>query len=184
LFYAEATNATEDMPLRLILCNPTGQVVHIESFVETTGHPSKNVLIETLSPAGQGSLVAAQTSEPFKVIDWIKRKRVVATNFTTFTNSSLVYQALHYFAPVFLTNGDTIYIVEAIIVSSGLFCPAEYGLFWASSTLDLRSGILRIFLASNSGVSLGIASDGRALPTVSLVDTSDPVKCFRCFAIS
>jgi hypothetical protein len=108
-----------------------------------------------LSPAGHGSLVAAQISEQFKVMDWIKRKRVVATTFTTFTNSSLVYQALHYVAPVFRISGDTIYIMEAIIVSSGLFCPAGYDLFWASSTLDLRLAILRICLASNSGCQSG-----------------------------
>jgi hypothetical protein len=57
-------------------------------------------------------------------------------------------------------------------------------LFLASSKVARQERIPRNFIAGNSGVPLGIASDARDLPQVRWVDPSDPVRCFNDLTIS
>jgi hypothetical protein len=54
----------------------------------------------------------------------------------------------------------------------------------ASSKVARQEGIPRNFLAGNSGVRFGIASDARDLPQVRWVDPSDPVRGFNDLTIS
>jgi biotin carboxylase/acetyl-CoA carboxylase carboxyltransferase component/biotin carboxyl carrier protein len=82
-FSSEGSNSAAYLPLRLLLFNPTGHVLRVESYVESTDRSSGNVHIESLSPADQGSLDGTLVSEPYQIMDRIQRKRVVAKTIET-----------------------------------------------------------------------------------------------------
>jgi Acetyl-CoA carboxylase, central region len=43
MFFSDGTNVAATLPLRSFLFNPTGHVLRIENYVETTARPSGNV---------------------------------------------------------------------------------------------------------------------------------------------
>ncbi len=66
------------IPLRFLLYNPTGHMLKVESYVETTDPVTGVERIMSFSQDNQGSLHGRPVTMPYPVMDRIQRKRVVA----------------------------------------------------------------------------------------------------------
>lgn len=82
-FSSEGTNSAAFLPLRFLLFNPTGHVLRVESYLESTDPASGNVRIMSLSRKEQGSLHGTMVSEPYQIMDRMQRNRVVAKTIET-----------------------------------------------------------------------------------------------------
>lgn len=82
-FSSEGTSSAAFLPLRFLLFNPTGHVLRVESYLESTDPATGNVKIVSLSQAEQGSLHGTLVSEPYQIMDRIQRNRVVAKTMET-----------------------------------------------------------------------------------------------------
>jgi biotin carboxylase/acetyl-CoA carboxylase carboxyltransferase component/biotin carboxyl carrier protein len=82
-FSSEGTGSAAFLPLRFLLFNPTGHVLRVESYLESTDPGSGNVRIMSLSRREQGSLHGTMVSEPYQIMDRIQRNRVIAKTLET-----------------------------------------------------------------------------------------------------
>lgn len=82
-FSSEGTNSAAFLPLRFLLFNPTGHVLRVESYLESTDPGSGNIRIMSLSRREQGSLHGTMVSEPYQIMDRMQRNRVVAKTIET-----------------------------------------------------------------------------------------------------
>jgi biotin carboxylase/acetyl-CoA carboxylase carboxyltransferase component/biotin carboxyl carrier protein len=80
---SEGTDSAAFLPLRLLLFNPTGHVLRVESYIESTDPSTGRVHLISLSPADPGSLHNTLVSEPYQIMDRMQRKRVVAKTIET-----------------------------------------------------------------------------------------------------
>lgn len=81
------------IPLRFLLFNPTGHMLRVESYVESTDRNSGVEKIISVSLDNPGSLHGSLVSEPYPVMDRIQRRRVVAQTMET----TYVYDFLQIF---------------------------------------------------------------------------------------
>lgn len=81
------------VPLRFLLYNPTGFMLKVESYVETTDPQTGVERVMAFSQDNQGSLHGKPVSMPYPVMDRIQRKRVVAQAIKT----TYVYDFLQMF---------------------------------------------------------------------------------------
>lgn len=91
---SEGTSSAAFLPLRFLLYNPTGHVLRVESYIESTDPSNGKVRILSLSSADQGSLHGSLVSEPYQIMDRMQRKRVVAKTIET----AYVYDFMQLFA--------------------------------------------------------------------------------------
>lgn len=82
-FSSEGTSSAAFLPLRFLLFNPTGHVLRVESYLESTDPATGNVRIMSLSRREHGSLHGIMVSEPYQIMDRIQRNRVVAKTIET-----------------------------------------------------------------------------------------------------
>jgi biotin carboxylase/acetyl-CoA carboxylase carboxyltransferase component/biotin carboxyl carrier protein len=82
-FSSEGTCSAAFLPLRFLLFNPTGHVLRVESYLESTDPATGNVRIVSLSRTDQGSLHGTPVSEPYQIMDRMQRNRVVAKTIET-----------------------------------------------------------------------------------------------------
>lgn len=82
------------IPLRFLLFNPTGHMLRVESYVESTDPNTGVEKLLSVSQDNPGSLHGTQVSEPYRVMDRIQRRRVMAQAMET----TYVYDFLHIFA--------------------------------------------------------------------------------------
>lgn len=85
--------STAIIPLRFLLFNPTGHVLKVESYVESTDRKSGVEKLISVSQDSPGSLHGTLLSAPYRVMDRIQRRRVVAQALET----TYVYDFLHIF---------------------------------------------------------------------------------------
>lgn len=81
------------IPLRFLLFNPTGHMLRVESYVESTDRNSGVEKIISVSQENPGSLHGSLVSDPYPVMDRIQRRRVVAQAMET----TYVYDFLQIF---------------------------------------------------------------------------------------
>lgn len=81
------------IPLRFLLFNPTGHMLKVESYVESTDPNTGLEKLLSVSQDRSGSLHGTLVSQPYRVMDRIQRRRVVAQAKET----TYVYDFLHIF---------------------------------------------------------------------------------------
>lgn len=81
------------IPLRFLLFNPTGHMLRVETYVESTDRISGVEKIISVSQHNPGSLHGSLVSEPYPVMDRIQRRRVLAQAMDT----TYVYDFLQIF---------------------------------------------------------------------------------------
>lgn len=82
-FSSGGTNSAAFLPLRFLLFNPTGHMLRVESYLESTDPATGSVRIVSLSRSDQGSLHGTAVSEPYQIMDRMQRNRVVAKTIET-----------------------------------------------------------------------------------------------------
>lgn len=82
-FSREGATSAAFLPLRFLLFNPTGHVLRVESYLESTDPGTGTVRLMTLPPGEQGSLHGSWVLQPYPIMDRMQRKRVVAKTIET-----------------------------------------------------------------------------------------------------
>lgn len=90
---ADENTPSTMIPLRFLLFNPTGHMLKVESYVESTDRNTGLEKFISVSQDNPGSLHGTFVSEPYPVMDRIQRRRVVAQAMET----TYVYDFLQIF---------------------------------------------------------------------------------------